>query len=79
MMQIVCFIAKDEYRTDPRNEYTKKLAKDLIAGYLEQFKKNEVETLVGMGYSKEKAEERAEEYKQMYIKNPEKLMAMPCI
>ena len=71
ILQIVAFVATDDYRTDGRNQQSKEIAKMLIAGYAEELKKYYIVD----GAS----ESRAESYKQTFLANPKDFLSTPLI
>ena len=79
MLKLICFISSDEYRTDGRNEYSKKLAGNIISAYAESEKKKEKTILLSYSYSEEEAEQKAEEHKQKIIATPKAYFSLPCI
>ena len=70
VMSIIVMVSQDGYATDGRNEYSKVVAKKLIAGFAEMDKLNEKEVLMKIGYSEKEAEVKAEEYKKRFLENP---------
>ena len=79
ILDLILFASSDEYQTDGRNEYTKKMAKMLVSGYAEEYKKEEIERLKNLGYDEDVAEERAEAYKKETLKNLDVYFTMPCV
>lgn len=55
MLSIIEHVASDEFKTDLRNEDTKKVAKMIVSG----FKEMVIKDLMAQGYSREKSEEYA--------------------
>ncbi len=71
ILQLVAFVATDDYRTDGRNRQSKKVAKMLITGYAEELKKSYMDD----GAS----ESMAESYKQTFLSNPKDFLNLPLI
>lgn len=79
IVELICFMASDEYHTDGRNESSKEMAKNFISGYAENQKQKEKGHYLRSGYSEEEAEEKAEEYKRQIIAEPKKYLRVPCV
>lgn len=79
IIELVCFMASDEYRTDGRNEQSKEMAKMLVRGYAEAMKEKELKCLVRAGYDNETAEIKAEEYKNQILVDPKRFMRLSCV
>ncbi len=71
ILQLVAFVATDDYRTDGRNQQSKKVAKMLVAGYAEELKKS----YMADGAS----ESMAESYKQTFLSSPKDFFNLPLI
>jgi hypothetical protein len=79
IVELICFMASDEYLTDGRNEYSKGMAKNFIAGYAEDQKQKEKGYYLRSRYSEEEAEQKAEEYRKQIIAEPKKHFRIPFV
>ena len=79
IMDLMCFMASDEYLTDGRNDGSKNMAKKFIAGYAELIKQDEKQRLVRAGYNEEQAEQKADEYRAQVIANPKQYLRVPYV
>jgi hypothetical protein len=68
ILQLIEYMASDEYRTDGRNEESKKMAKTLLTGFREHKKKE----FILQGYS----EEQAESYLKYDFDKPSKYLPL---
>ncbi len=79
LINLMKFIASDEYHTDGRNDASKKMAKKFIEGYAEMVKKEEVKYFLERGYTAEQAEEQGEIYRKQVIEKPNMYIGLPLI
>lgn len=79
LMGIIVHVASDDYRTDGRNEYSKQMAKELIAGFGDQFEKKEVNIYLKIGYSEDEAKLKAAINRKYFDKDPSRYMNLPLV
>ena len=79
IIELICFMASSEYRTDGRNQQSHDMAKMLVQGYAQAMKEKEKKSLLRVGYNEEDANRKAEEYISAIIENPKKFMYLSCV
>ena len=77
--KLVGHMASDEYRTDGRNEQSKKVATAMLNGIREMYLQQEVDYYQRSGYSPEEIEVKSKAFRESFDKNPSNYLTLSCI
>jgi hypothetical protein len=77
--RLVGHMATEDYRTDGRNEQSKKVATAMLSGIREMYLQQEVEDYQRVGYSPEQIEEKSKAFRDNFDKDPKMYLGLACV
>ena len=77
--KLVGHMASEEYRTDGRNEQSKKVATAMLTGIREMYAQVESDHYQRNGYSPEEIEIKLKKFRENFDKNPSNYLSLACV
>lgn len=79
ILQLIGFMASEDYQTDGRNDASKTMAKSIIAGLGDQFEHNEFLYYFGVFTDDDKAKAKAKENRMNFEAHVKNYLHLPCV